>query len=388
MAKYYAVAKGFQTGIFTDAKAYKAAVSGFSGPMSKGFTSREQAERYLKMYENKEAAKIKQEENNKNLQEITKYYVVLTKGNERILDGKKEWKKVTKKGKEKHAVIFKSREEAEEFLNFVKENFSNVEKGAYNPSNINLSYKKYREEIKGESDILNNIDEEEFLTEDKPFVVVFNDKRYISVVETDYQIDKIAEQFCIDFKQEFDSLEIAKKFADMAMKVQPNLFFLDIPKEKQPVLHLYVDGSFRPKDGSYSYAYLGMQNEEKVFEGCNRIFSGKWMRYRNVAGEIAAAREGIRIAIQEGYRDIIVYHDFNGTGSWPEGNFGISNYNRLAEQYVSDIMKFRKYAKISFVKVEGHSGVEHNEYVDSLASQAEKEVISIHPAENKEEKES
>lgn len=44
--KFYAVKKGYQTGIFTDWEACKAAVDGFPGAEYKGFGSKEEAERY------------------------------------------------------------------------------------------------------------------------------------------------------------------------------------------------------------------------------------------------------------------------------------------------------------------------------------------------------
>ena len=89
---------------------------------------------------------------------------------------------------------------------------------------------------------------------------------------------------------------------------------------------------------------------------------------RNVAGEIAASVMAMRYALDNGYEQITIFHDYEGiakwcTGEWKTEKDGTKKYKQFFDSVKSRI-------KVSFVKVAAHTGVEYNELADKLAKDA------------------
>lgn len=138
----------------------------------------------------------------------------------------------------------------------------------------------------------------------------------------------------------------------------------EIPEGKMVA---YVDGSFDAETQRYSC-------------GCVMVKSGDVSTYssfglrpeavsaRNVAGELTAAMYAVKTAASAGIRDITIYHDYYGISKWYTKEWKAQSF--CAKNYIDFMEKYRPYMDISFVKVEGHSGVPLNEYADILAKGA------------------
>lgn len=100
-------------------------------------------------------------------------------------------------------------------------------------------------------------------------------------------------------------------------------------------------------------------------------------RFRNEAGggsgekrrgELTAAMYAVKTAAARGIKDITIYHDYSGIAKWYKKEWKAQSF--CAARYLEFMEKYRPYMEISFVKVEGHSGVPLNEYADMLAKSA------------------
>lgn len=154
----------------------------------------------------------------------------------------------------------------------------------------------------------------------------------------------------------------------MLKSVNPKLSVVDFCNNKE--CDLYIDGSFRKDDKSFSYGFLVLDGKKKVVEGSRRVFSHPWKEYRNVAGELSGAREGIRVAIENGFNIINVHYDFAGIETYVERPDSISKKNDLAFSYLDEINNFKNMVDINFIKIKSHSGNKFNNYVDRLAKNA------------------
>ena len=138
----------------------------------------------------------------------------------------------------------------------------------------------------------------------------------------------------------------------------------EIPKGK---MIAYVDGSFDKEKNRYSCGCV------MITQGDVSVFSDFGMRpeavpSRNVAGELTAAMYAVKAAAEKGIRDVTIYHDYSGLAKWYKKEWKAPSF--CAARYLGFMEKYRPYMEISFVKVEGHSGVPLNEYADILAKSA------------------
>ena len=138
----------------------------------------------------------------------------------------------------------------------------------------------------------------------------------------------------------------------------------EIPKGK---MIAYVDGSFDKEKNRYSCGCV------MITQGDVSVFSDFGMRpeavpSRNVAGELTAAMYAVKAAAEKGIRDVTIYHDYSGIAKWYKKEWKAQSF--CAARYLEFMEKYRPYMEISFVKVEGHSGVPLNEYADILAKSA------------------
>ena len=131
-------------------------------------------------------------------------------------------------------------------------------------------------------------------------------------------------------------------------------------------LHAYVDGSFSSSLQETGYGAVILYNGEIV-----HTISGKSKKYidmRNVAGELFATGMAVKWAVDNGYKEITLHHDYSGIASWAKGEWkrkqeGTINYKKFIDDISEKI-------NISFVKVKGHSGDTYNDMADKLAKEA------------------
>lgn len=131
------------------------------------------------------------------------------------------------------------------------------------------------------------------------------------------------------------------------------------------VMHIYVDGSYNADTKNYGYGvymYRGNDADAHIFTGSAPCKANG----RNVEGEIQAARVGLQNAKRLGVKEAIVYHDYQGIGSWGDGDWKANkDYTRDYANFVNNLREMGM--SVKFEHVDGHTGDKGNEYVDKLA---------------------
>lgn len=126
----------------------------------------------------------------------------------------------------------------------------------------------------------------------------------------------------------------------------------------------YVDGSYNKNTQTYGSGViiLDENNKEHRFHS----FGTQYSQYWNVAGEVESAILAIKKAKELNCTELVIYHDYEGIGNWPNG------YWKTKNDYTRNYVDFVKSCglKISFIHVKGHSGNKYNELVDDIASEA------------------
>ena len=135
------------------------------------------------------------------------------------------------------------------------------------------------------------------------------------------------------------------------------------------MLIAYTDGSYNKDTGVYGGGGVLLDqsgNEVQRFSITGKPGPGEdgW----NVNGELAAALEAIRRAKEVGCDSLLVMHDYEGVGYWPDGVWKArKTYTR---DYASKVGAYRKEGlQITFEHVKGHSGDKWNDVADQLAKQ-------------------
>ncbi len=129
----------------------------------------------------------------------------------------------------------------------------------------------------------------------------------------------------------------------------------------------YVDGSFDLASFTYSYGVVYFNNKEK------RNFSGRdddedLSLMRNVSGELKAAMEAMKIAVEDGREKLYLHYDYMGIEKWALGHWKTNkNGTKKYKEFYDEISKR---LEVVFVKVRAHSGVKYNEEADKLAKDA------------------
>lgn len=139
-------------------------------------------------------------------------------------------------------------------------------------------------------------------------------------------------------------------------------------KESEPgTPYAYVDGSFNAKTNVYGYGgFLKHNGKKEILQGSDD--DEDMANMRNVSGEILGSTVAIKLAIELGLKELIIYYDYVGIEAWATGEWKRNNkYTQAYHDYVNSVSDV---IDIHFVKVQGHSGVEGNEEADILAKEA------------------
>ena len=127
---------------------------------------------------------------------------------------------------------------------------------------------------------------------------------------------------------------------------------------------VFVDGSYNPDTNEYGYGvYMDDGEKQRILYGRGLCEDGG----RNVEGEVAGAKVALeRISIMPQYKSVTLYHDYQGIGAWADKEWKANKaYTNAYSRFVEKCRD--KGLEIKFEHVDGHTGVEGNEYVDKLA---------------------
>ena len=140
------------------------------------------------------------------------------------------------------------------------------------------------------------------------------------------------------------------------------------PKEqdlKEADVTIYVDGSFDERSGVYGYGCVVIKKDETVEKYYGAGNNPESVKLRNVAGEMLAAMNAVRYAMQNGYKSVNICYDYSGIEMWASGEWK-SNFE-LTMKYARAMQECGEKISIMFQKVAAHTGIEYNEAVDQLA---------------------
>lgn len=137
-------------------------------------------------------------------------------------------------------------------------------------------------------------------------------------------------------------------------------------KNKKP--YAYVDGSYNPKTHIYGYGGFVFDGKTKhIIKGSGS--DADMVSMRNVAGEILGSVKAIETAIKLKLPELIIYYDYEGIKHWAEGSWKRNKAGTIKyHSWINNVAK--KFIKLKFIHVKGHSGVEGNEEADRIAKEA------------------
>ena len=129
----------------------------------------------------------------------------------------------------------------------------------------------------------------------------------------------------------------------------------------------YVDGSYDHSQLRYAYGcVLVLSDKEITLNGSDD--HEDYVSMRNVAGEIMGSQQAVLWAVENGYKKITIYYDYEGIEKWANG---IWKANKVGTQrYKAFVAEKRQEIEIAFRKVAAHTGVKYNEMADQLAKAA------------------
>ena len=157
--------------------------------------------------------------------------------------------------------------------------------------------------------------------------------------------------------------------------------YLGIIEEKSELLSydkavVYVDGSFNKDTNLYGSGIVFIaegEYKEFSFHGNEENMLKMW----SVAGEVCAAMKAVQYAIENNYKEITIYYDYNGIEGFVDGcilNGKRTKIWKAEKEGAKEYKKFMLDAKgkidIHFVKVSAHTGNKYNEKADELANKA------------------
>lgn len=130
---------------------------------------------------------------------------------------------------------------------------------------------------------------------------------------------------------------------------------------------IYVDGSYELTTTRYAYGLVVVHEGKEIHSECEAV-KGEYSSMRNVAGEVMGAMKAMSFAKENGYRNLVLYFDYQGIESWALGTW--KRNNPLTEGYHEFFQSIKKDLNVKFKKVKGHSGDRFNDRADELAKSA------------------
>lgn len=131
-------------------------------------------------------------------------------------------------------------------------------------------------------------------------------------------------------------------------------------------LTVYIDGSYDKNTKVYGYGMVIITDTDILHKnGCGVDTEGVW----NIAGEVMGAAKAVEYALENGYNELTICHDYEGIQKWANGEWKAKKM--ISKNYVDVVRNARNSGlEISFRKIKAHSGDTYNEKADRLAKQA------------------
>lgn len=175
--------------------------------------------------------------------------------------------------------------------------------------------------------------------------------------------------------KKFDTLSSAEDFLhnqidvivdkeDLTNEIVDNI----IKNSDQDTVNAFTDGSFDSSQKKYSFgAVLKYQNKKTTL--FKSFVDKDGIDLANFAGEMKGAMEVIEWAIDNNFKILNLFYDYEGIEKFANGTFRKAT-NKLSKDYVDLILRVKKQIIINFYKIKAHTGIYLNEEADALAKAA------------------
>ena len=128
-------------------------------------------------------------------------------------------------------------------------------------------------------------------------------------------------------------------------------------------IRVFVDGSFSPDFPKSGWAFVVTENDVEIARGSGiTAFDAE---SRNIEGEVMSSFQARRW-LDSNDKAGTICHDYEGIARWAKGERQAKS--NIAKRYVAAAQPYLH--RVSFEKVEAHTGVKWNELVDKLAKEA------------------
>ena len=136
---------------------------------------------------------------------------------------------------------------------------------------------------------------------------------------------------------------------------------------KKSEAYAYVDGAFNKYKKIYGYGgFIIYKGEKYIIKGNGK--DPNLVEMRNVAGEIKAAEETIKKAIELEIKSIDIFYDYEGIHRWATGDWKTNKYG--TKKYFEFYQEIKSKINVNFIKVKAHSDEEGNDEADKIAKQS------------------
>jgi len=125
--------------------------------------------------------------------------------------------------------------------------------------------------------------------------------------------------------------------------------------------HVYADGSCLGESTGYGAVIL--KDNRVLRELCGPVSPGKVSGTRQVAGEIEGVKSSLAWCASDGAGEVTVHYDYEGLKKWVTGEWRAKM--PLTREYREFVRSLG--LKLTWVKVEAHTGDRWNERADRLA---------------------
>ena len=147
--------------------------------------------------------------------------------------------------------------------------------------------------------------------------------------------------------------------------------FMGIENNKENIKksesYAYVDGAFNKYKKIYGYGgFIIYKGEKYIIKGNGN--DPNLVEMRNVAGEILAAEETIKKAIELQIKSIDIFYDYEGIHRWATGEWKTNKYG--AKKYYEFYQEMKSKINVNFYKVKAHSDVKGNDEADKIAKES------------------
>lgn len=188
-------------------------------------------------------------------------------------------------------------------------------------------------------------------------------KSFLTLQEAELFIEKVNG---VDVIESFEQMELSD-LEKTDVRNDNHAFGTENAVSTKDHLVAYVDGSYDHSQLRYAYGcVLVLSDEEITLNGSDD--HEDYVSMRNVAGEIMGSQQAVLWAVENGYKKITIYYDYEGIEKWANG---IWKANKVGTQrYKAFVAEKRQEIEIAFRKVAAHTGVKYNEMADQLAKAA------------------